>query len=566
MKHLFTLLALLGVLIPAFGQHQAALDQLNNRGEVYFSISRPEQSVIQKLSKIISIGSMDDRQITAYANRKSFDGFVKLGIDYTVLTPPSLQTVAKMSDFSSGFAPDAWDYYPTYPAYESLMANWETQYPNLCKVVTIGVLPSGRKLLAVRISQYVDSVMNKPQFLYTSSIHGDEISGYVTMLHFIDYLLTNYGTNPKVTNLVNSIDIFINPLANPDGTYKGGNSTVNGATRGNANNIDMNRNFPDPQDGPHPDGNAWQPETVFFMDFASSHQFVMSSNFHCGAEVLNYPWDTWSMLHADDNWWQRISRAYVDTVHLYSPASYFNDLNNGITNGYAWYEIDGGRQDYMNYFHYCREITNEISNSGIPSSSSLVNLWNYNYRSLLNYLEECLYGIRGIVTDSLTGAPLRAKVFINGHDHDSSHVYSFLPIGNYHRLLYPGVYSLTFSKTGYYPKTITGLTVSNFSSLVQDVQLVPISAGIGEGQERIRLNLRPNPANGYVWMQSENFAGETCILRLYNVQGKIEYSETIKGDKLMSTYPLQLTDLQAGIYYLQLTSGSKTASAKLIIR
>ena len=58
------------------------------------------------------------------------------------------------------------------------------------------------------------------------------------------------------------------------------------------------------------------------------------------------------------------------------------------------------------------------------------------------------------MTDSITEDPLKAKVEITSHDIDSSHVYSNLPIGNYHRYIYQGNYDVTFSKNGYYPKTI----------------------------------------------------------------------------------------------------------------
>jgi len=50
--------------------------------------------------------------------------------------------------------------------------------------------------------------------MYTSSMHGDELTGYVLMLRLIDSLLSTYGTNPRVTNLVNNFEIWINPLAN----------------------------------------------------------------------------------------------------------------------------------------------------------------------------------------------------------------------------------------------------------------------------------------------------------------------------------------------------------------
>ena len=47
---------------------------------------------------------------------------------------------------------------------------------------------------------------------------------------------------------------------------------------------------------------------------------------------------------------------------------------------------------------------------------------------------QSLFGLRGTVTDSITN-PLKVRVN-SGHDIDSSHVYSNLPIGNYHRYLY----------------------------------------------------------------------------------------------------------------------------------
>ncbi len=65
------------------------------------------------------------------------------------------------------------------------------------------------------------------------------------MLHLADYLLKNYSLSGRVKNLVDNLDIWINPLANPDGTYNHGD-TINLPTRYNANGYDLNRNFPDP--------------------------------------------------------------------------------------------------------------------------------------------------------------------------------------------------------------------------------------------------------------------------------------------------------------------------------
>ena len=89
-------------------------------------------------------------------------------------------------------------------------------------------------------------------------------------------------------------------------------------------------------------------------------------------------------------------------------------------------------------------------------------------------MQQTLFGLRGIVTDSITGNGLKAKVEILSHDIDSSHIYSNIPIGNYHRHLYQGNYNITFSKNGYYPKTINASVLNN-NITIEDVQLVPFS-------------------------------------------------------------------------------------------
>lgn len=442
------------------------------KGERYFTFRTASDTEMTKLARIISIDHIAGDSIIANANLKEFMAFLEFGIEYRFLPHPAEQItdIAKGFDEIKGLS--NWNFYPTYEAYVALMNEFETEYPALCEVHNIGTLASGRQLLVARISNDVGETSEKPRFLYTSTMHGDELTGYVNSLQMIDYLLSNYGSNPYITRLIDSIDIWINPNANPDGTYKGGNHTVAGAIRRNANNVDLNRNYPDPAAGPNPDGNAWQPETIFFMNFAEQYKFNISSNMHGGAEVCNYPWDTWPQLCADNAWWIYTMREYADTVHTFSPPPYFRGFDAGITNGYAWYTITGGRQDYMNYFQQCREFTLELTNAKAPPAAQLPTFWNYNYRSYLNYMEQSLYGIRGTVTNSVTGAPIRARVEIIGHDINNSFVYSSADAGNYHRYLIAGTYSLTFSAPCYESITIPNVSVNNRHVTWQNVQML----------------------------------------------------------------------------------------------
>ena len=447
---------------------QQELHQLmQERNEYYFTFNLNGNDDLNAIAHAISVDRIDGNVVTAYANNSDFANFQKLGYEVTLQTPPSLREEVAMWDGSNRAEYD-WDSYPTYSAYEDMMFQFATDHPDKCEIITLGTLPSGRKIMIAHLNNGTSE--GKPKFLYTSTIHGDETTGWIMMLRLIDYLLEN-PNEPEVQTVMENIDLFIGPNTNPDGTYHGGNNTVNGATRENANGVDMNRNYADPHGGPHPDGHAYQTETQWFMDFAAEIPFVMGANYHGGAEVMNYPWDNTYTLHADDAWYQLISHEYADECHKVNP-NYMTDYNNGITNGAQWYMIGGGRQDYMNGYAQCRELTIECSNSKLPSGSQLPNFWNYNKASLFLYMNQCIYGIHGVVTDSITGEPLDATITISGHDDQYSVVESHLPVGDFHRPIKGGNWTVIVSKDGYCPKVIE-VSVADYETVNLEVQLVP---------------------------------------------------------------------------------------------
>jgi hypothetical protein len=479
MKRLYSLLLFILLTGVVFSQQQKNFSDLfNKNGEIYFTVNNISKADLNIITEIVSVDNVTNTSVYANANETEFREFLKSGFDFTLQPHPNENFNPEMASFEEIKESGSWDYYPTYDAYVAMMYQFATDYPEICEVSSIGQTVNGRELLVAKISDNVNTNEDEPEFLYTSTMHGDETAGYIFMLRLIDTLLTSYGTNARITKLVDSIEIYINPLANPDGTYHGGNSTVGGAIRRNGNNIDLNRNYPDPENGPHPDGNAWQPETVAFMNFAENHHFVMSCNMHAGAEVCNYPWDTWYKYPADTAWWEHVCREYADTAHIYSPSGYMSGFDNGVVLGWKWYSINGGRQDYMNYFQQCREFTLELSNTKLLPESQLPVYWEYNRRSLLNYMEQVLYGVRGIVTDVTTGQPVVAEVEILNHDIDSSMVFSDLPAGNYHRPVYEGTYDIRFSAPGYEPDTVFGVQVANESTTVLNIALKPIGVDL----------------------------------------------------------------------------------------
>ncbi len=482
------LLVLFTMSVPILAQQndkELANVYLNLKGEVIFDFVVISKSELSSVTKEISIVHYDQatRTVKAMANATQFSNFLNKQIPFRVYPEDNITGERTMtSDLAVKAATFPLTAYPTYDDYVSMMNDFATNNPTLCKLENIGATTEGDKdILFVKLSDNVNSNEQEPRVMYTSTMHGDEIAGYPMMLNLIDLLLTAYQdtSHPRhaeIKNLLDNSEVWINPLANPDGTYRNSpnNTSIANATRGNANNVDLNRNYPDPDDGANPDGNAYQTETLAFMNFADTKHFVLSANFHGGIELINYPWDTFAGAHPDEDYFIHISEEYRDFCQANSPAGYFDALNNGITNGYDWYEVEGGRQDYQIYFKKGREVTVELSNDKTPPASQLVNFWNYNVDALIAFLKQVNYGIRGVVTDAVTNEPIEAKVTVVGKENFETWVPTELPEGDYYRPIKAGTYSLVFEAECYESLTITGVTIADYATVVQDIQLTPI--------------------------------------------------------------------------------------------
>jgi hypothetical protein len=420
---------------------------------------------------MVSISRIEGSSVYAYATPDRLEALRAHGYTFTVLPHPGVNLEATMARSVLELTTE-WNTYPTYSQYVSLMESYAAAYPSLCRLETLSQTQEGREVLVLKITDHPDLEEAEPEVFYTSTMHGDETVGWILLLRLADELLSRYGTDAALTSLVDNLEIWINPLANPDGTYAKGDDTVKGAQRFLANGVDANRNFPDIQDGDHPDERAWAIETLGMMDFASAHDIVLSANFHGGAQVVNYPWDTWPRSCADEAWFIDLSHQYADQVQADGPRGYFNGFDDGITNGYEWYEVDGGRQDYMMAFHGGREVTIELSTVSNPPASKLPMYWQANRIALIEYLENAFEGIHGRVTD-VQGQPVSAMIEVVGHDVDSTQVYTDPDVGDFYRFLEPGTWTLKVTANGYEPVTLEGVGVSDGEVTTLSVVLRP---------------------------------------------------------------------------------------------
>lgn len=530
--------------------------------EIQFKFEITDHSEINELTKIVSIDKVIGNTVYAYSTDKELDRFIKLGYKYTIIenskSAKSIMatTVAEMSN---------WDKYPTYDVYVQMMNDFATNYPNICKLINLGNSVNGRELLTVKISDNVNIEENEPEFFYTSTMHGNEVTGFVLMLRLIDSVLTNYNSEPEIQNLIDNIEIYINPLANPDGTYGSDNDIISYPTRSNANGIDLNRNFPCPTYGDYPHGEPRQPETVAMMEFAKENNITISGNFHGGIELANYPWDNNYRRHTDDDWFVRVSRNYATLCQNNSPNGYFDDENNGITHGADWYPAYGTRQDYMTYFENSREITFEISWDKFVSASELPNYWKYNRDALFQYMRECLYGIKGTVKNE-SNNPLNAMIWIKDHDEyaDSSMVFSDPDVGDFHRLIEPGTYSVIASCKGYLNDTIENIVVSSEQATLIDFVLKVDNTTSINKKEIQNIKVYPNPFNESLIVDFYSESENTKI-SITNSAGQIVYDKNFTSNSMSgSTYILDnLGELNPGVYILEVKNGMKKSNIRI---
>ncbi len=474
---IFGLISLVGATVTA-----APGGDVAPGGGVSIRIEIGDRSELATLTKIVSIEDVRGREIRATASTEQLQELRSAGFTWQILPATGKADDVTMCPFGWIDDPDRqWSCYPTYSQYTALMQRFVADHPDLCRLVDLGMgnnTVRPHHLWAVVISDNPHLDEDEPEVLLTSTMHGDETTGYVLILRLIEYLLGSYDGDNAIRALVDETEIWINPLANPDGTYRGGDDTVADAIRsytttaGTDSFVNPNRNFPDPKAGPHPDGRAWWPETEAMMAVAESKTFILSANFHGGAEVVNYPWDTWQRRHPDDIWFMALARDWADLAQADSPGGYLTDQNNGITNGWDWYEIEGGRQDFMTFFHGAREITVELSATKLLPADQLDDLWQWNRRALLDFLTHAHEGIRGRVTDA-AGAPLSATIEVLGVDRESdgSAVRTDPAVGDYHRLLLPGLYDLRVEATGYHTRELYGIAVTDGEATVVDVTL-----------------------------------------------------------------------------------------------
>jgi len=212
------------------------------------------------------------------------------------------------------------------------------------------------------------------------------------------------------------------------------------------------------------------------MRWIMLNPFVLSANMHGGDLVANYPYDasrsgapTEYASTPDEDTFRHLALSYAThhpTMAIPNrPACDAKDINfgkqGGITNGAAWYSVQGGMQDFNYLSSNDFEITLELGCQKYPPANQLEKEWNDNKDPLIHFMWQVHNGIKGIVRDAATGIPLsNAVIYVRNvtksnysKEVDINHDVTSVHGGDYWRLLTPGDYVVTAVHPGYLPAT-----------------------------------------------------------------------------------------------------------------
>ncbi len=188
-----------------------------------------------------------------------------------------------------------------------------TMYPNIVSnKTTIGTSIEGRPIYAIKISDNPNTDEAEGEALYTSLHHAREPNSMMQIIFFMQYLTENYGSDTRITDLVNAREMWFIPCVNPDGYEYNFQTNPNGGgfhrknrreTNSTNMGVDLNRNYAygwgydNTGSSPNENSDVYrgsgpfsEPETSAVRTFTNSREFQTALHYHSYGNLLIRPW------------------------------------------------------------------------------------------------------------------------------------------------------------------------------------------------------------------------------------------------------------------------------------
>jgi hypothetical protein len=411
-----------------------------------------------------------------------------------------VEILQRESDFA-GLSLDPF-YHTLEETYEYLRAV-EELHPYMAKLYNIG--KSTRLSLpiwALKISDNPGEDEDEPAVLVDGMHHAREPLGNEICLAFIDYLVSRYGSDDRVTSWVNDCEIWVIPIMNPEGyKYIVDNQLASPWWRKNLRDndadgridpdydgVDLNRNYAlnwsydgsaNPSDwtyrGPSPFS---EDETQAKRELALREKFAVSVSYHSYGEIVYYQW-SWpgtGAIAPDHNLLRKMASELAGRItNLSGTGAYSYGRQTAANQSSPWMYAVAGTLEFLV----------ETGTSFIPLDNSEISaIIESNLKGLFYMLERLNGpGISGRILDRKTGSPVEAIVsFVEIDDFRYLEPRKSDPLtGRFLRLLEPGKYTLRVWAPGYNPVRLPLEIGENLRK--KDIFLLPLR------EKRIRQRL-----------------------------------------------------------------------------
>ncbi|MFI0807690.1 M14 family metallopeptidase [Streptomyces echinatus] len=292
--------------------------------EIHQSTTPVTRTAIQATG--VTVDEADEETVVVSGRAKQIRALRRLGYDVQPLGAAPRRSGARLYDFPSADAK-----YHNYAEANAEIDQRLAAYPGIMSKRVIGKSYQGRDIIAIKVSDNVATDEDEPEVLFTAHQHAREHLTVEMALYLLRELGAGYGSDSRITNMVNSREIWIVPDLNPDGgeydiasgSYRSWRKNRQPNSGSSAVGTDLNRNWDykwgccggssgskssETYRGASPES---APEVKVVADFVRSRvvggkqQIKAGIDFHTYSELVLWPFgwtynDTATGMTADD--------------------------------------------------------------------------------------------------------------------------------------------------------------------------------------------------------------------------------------------------------------------------
>jgi murein tripeptide amidase MpaA len=113
--------------------------------------------------------------------------------------------------------PGGYEYFHTYAEVKADIDDAVAAHPGIAQRFSMGTSYEGRQIWGIKISDNVGADESEPEVFVVAQLHANERASGEMALYLMKLLVDGYGDDSRITSIVNGREIWIVPMANPDG-------------------------------------------------------------------------------------------------------------------------------------------------------------------------------------------------------------------------------------------------------------------------------------------------------------------------------------------------------------